>query len=68
MYKTNAIAILVPGIIGLAISLIFQPTAQNALWAFIVLIVLEAARLAAWVYLMFMSVKDKRLPVFKEEE
>ncbi len=62
IYQFNAIGILVPGIIGLVLSLVFGvPNTQNSVWLLVVLIVLEVLRLAIWGYLMYLVIKDKEI-------
>lgn len=65
IYKANPIAILGLGVLGLGLSLIFQLTEVNTeVWALVILLVIEAIRVAAWIYLIIMAVKDKDLPIF----
>ena len=65
IYKANPIAILGLGFIGLGLSLIFQKIEVNTeVWALVILLVIEAIRIAAWIYLIIMAVKDKDLPIF----
>lgn len=65
LYKATPIAILGMGVIGLVLSLVFNAIhVSQEVWAFVILILVEVIRLAAWVYLMIMAVKDKDLPIF----
>lgn len=65
IFKADIIVVLGFGILGTALSLIFQATKlNNEVWAFVILMVIEAVRLACWIYLMVMTVKDKELPIF----
>ena len=65
IYKATPIAILGLGAVGLVLSIIFQSAQVNTeVRALIILIVIEVIRLAAWIYLTIMAVKDKDLPIF----
>ena len=65
IYKATPIAILGLGAVGLALSILFQSLEVNTeVWALIILIVIEVLRLAVWIYLMYMAIKDKDLPIF----
>ena len=65
IYKANPIAILGLGALGLGLSLLFQMLEVNReVWALVILLVIEAVRVALWVYLIIMAAKDKELPVF----
>ena len=65
IYKANPIVILGLGVIGLGLSLVFQLTEHNTeVWALVILLVIEAIRVAAWIYLIIMAAKDKELPIF----
>ena len=63
--KLNAIAILGIGILGMVLGFIFQAAGiSDKVWALIILIVLEVIRLAAWVYLLILAIKDNETPIF----
>lgn len=63
--KFNAVSALGFGVLGMALSLIFQATGtSDQVWALIILIIIELVRLAAWIYLLIMSIKDKDLFIF----
>ena len=63
--KLNAIAVLGIGILGMALSFIFQAAGvSDKVWALVILIVLELIRLAAWVYLLILAIKDNETPIF----
>lgn len=63
--KFNAVSVLGIGIIGMALSFIFQAAGvSDKVWALIILIVLEVIRLAAWIYLLIMAIKDDDLFIF----
>ncbi|MBQ6380420.1 MAG: hypothetical protein IJJ41_02310 [Clostridia bacterium] len=65
LYKATPIVVLGLGAVGLALSLLFQNIGvAREVWALIILIVVEVIRLAAWLYLVIMAVKDKDLPIF----
>ena len=65
IYKATPIAILGLGVIGLALSLLFQNLkVNNEVWALIILIVVELIRLVVWIYLLIKAVKDEDLPIF----
>ena len=65
IFKLNPIVILGLGVIGLGLSLLFQILEVNReIWALVILLVIEALRLAIWVYLIIMAVKDRELPLF----
>ena len=65
IYKATPIAILGLGAIGLALSILFQSIEVNTeVWALVILLAVEAIRVAIWIYLIIMAVKDKDLPIF----
>ena len=53
IFKLNLIVILGLGIIGLGLSLLFQLLEVNReIWALVILLVIEAIRFTAWIYLI----------------
>ena len=65
IYKATPIAILGLGVLGLGLSLVFQMTEVNTeVWALVIILLIEAVRVAAWIYLLIMAAKDKDLPIF----
>jgi hypothetical protein len=65
IYKATPLAILGLGAVGLGLSLLFQALEVNReVWALVILLVIEAIRVAIWIYLIIMAVKDKDLPIF----
>lgn len=65
LIKFNATSILGIGVTGMALGLIFQSAGvSDKVWALIILIVIELVRLAAWIYLLIMAIKDDDLFIF----
>ena len=65
LIKFNATSILGIGVTGMALGLIFQSAGvSDKVWALIILIVIELVRLATWIYLLIMAIKDDDLFIF----
>lgn len=63
--KADAIAVFGLGLIGTIFSSVCDAFALGSeVWVFVVVIIIEVIRLAAWVYLLIMAIKDKELPIF----